>query len=1155
MVASVAKTPTYAERAKKAQSIKAPTSIRPSSSVSSPIQPTTPQVSTTPKSHSKSSGVDAPVTAGPSSSLTSQDTGVANANTVNGHVSTTASSTSASSPNMGAQTPLNDLASTTPATTKVPVDNVWNRRKEQMVSRTTATSISSSSTQQVAAIPSSSEVVVEDPFVVQIPPRPGPPLVHDSESWPEVGKSTFPADSKEGSTIWKEQEPTLRKGEKQKWVPIPAAELQAAADAQNQNHKSSSSKQHSRAHSRAQSQKGTNPTRSNNPNTSTAQPGSQNASRAASQAHSRIQSTTHSRIASRSTSAQSSPRLSRGGRKLEDDSSSLITNNVDINVSNLNGSPYAPPRNINPPTQLPTQPVTYVDTTSSDPPVSYSVPLYGPVPISGSPYYALPQQSHDHGSIPPLPIQQTSSQQGSTQGSYSASPLSAPYVLPPGGPNGYPPSNVVSTHGHSPISIPPSQPLSAYPPGPTGYLHVYPPHMYGGMPEYAHGQAASYSHWNGNSHGFPSHPSAAQSPYPPNAHLLAYPQPLSHQPSIGAPSHQRKSVSPSEDQQQQLQLPPPTMIDHPPPPEESKPVAGYREIGSFNSSPHLNGTANGNGSSIKPGSVVFGSIGVEVTSSPPDLDGLINREIAGQQADIESLPKAFTAFSIGVTPDEPKPPRIRSRTSSAKPLAKTDSTNGDLKDIPTVVADSASPNRAGNQEVNDGQNRTRPVDLSGAEKKWQFGSTDVNATLERPEIITSNLDGTQFVHPSSATAEVGEPLGVMDIGDSEQLPPLPLDLQPTPHMVGNERPVQALAPQSLGDEFAIRDFRYGSGLESGPGYGMGVLQGEQLPQDGRREPDMMRDQEIREDGRRWRDEFDYDRGGRGGPGRDRDRDGDAGGMMGRPRRGPYGGYGYERGGYGGRRGRAGGPGGYGRSMHRPRASFHAPPQPRQPPFTVTPPQQQFRPLMQYNDPNITNGYYLPAQSPTSHHQGMATYLPIHTHAQVGYEAYAPIPQHLPAASGQITGPPVPVPLYVNYHLDSTRYLLLSQLEYYLSPQNMAQDLYLRQNMDSKGWISIHLIASFKRVTALTHEFQLVKEVLSLSSVVQVNNDWVRMDGWERFVLPDAKPSVVEAETAELPSLQPNELDHQEDDEDEDEEDVVFVLDDETQRWSPDRKRA
>lgn len=89
-------------------------------------------------------------------------------------------------------------------------------------------------------------------------------------------------------------------------------------------------------------------------------------------------------------------------------------------------------------------------------------------------------------------------------------------------------------------------------------------------------------------------------------------------------------------------------------------------------------------------------------------------------------------------------------------------------------------------------------------------------------------------------------------------------------------------------------------------------------------------------------------------------------------------------------------------------------------------------------------------------------------------------------------------------------------------------------MDCEGWISIHLIASFKRVKALTDDPQLVKEVLSSSSVVQVNHDWVRMNDWERFVLPDAHPSVVETE-------QPNEADHQDEEEEEEEEDVVFIL--------------
>ncbi|KAG5220187.1 hypothetical protein IMY05_C4652000100 [Salix suchowensis] len=235
---------------------------------------------------------------------------------------------------------------------------------------------------------------------------------------------------------------------------------------------------------------------------------------------------------------------------------------------------------------------------------------------------------------------------------------------------------------------------------------------------------------------------------------------------------------------------------------------------------------------------------------PSDLepDGLIDRETAGEQADVESLPKAFTTFSIGVTPDEPKPPRIRSRTSSAKPLAKAASINGDLKDFLTVVPDSASPNRAENQEP--------PVDLSGAEKKWQFGSTDLNATLERPEITTPNSDGTQFVHASSATAEVvGEPLGVVDIGDSEQLPPFPGPATYTTQLLLNHWATSL----PLGTSGMVSVWRAALGM------GWEFFKGA-TTQDGRREPDMMRDQEIREDARRWRDEFDYDRGGRGGQG-------------------------------------------------------------------------------------------------------------------------------------------------------------------------------------------------------------------------------------------------------------------------------------------------
>jgi len=64
-------------------------------------------------------------------------------------------------------------------------------------------------------------------------------------------------------------------------------------------------------------------------------------------------------------------------------------------------------------------------------------------------------------------------------------------------------------------------------------------------------------------------------------------------------------------------------------------------------------------------------------------------------------------------------------------------------------------------------------------------------------------------------------------------------------------------------------------------------------------------------------------------------------------------------------------------------------------------------------------------------------------------------------------------------------------------------------MDVRGWIPIPLIASFNRVRQLTMDVQLVKEVLTLSSLVQVRGNMVRMGGWERYVLPDASPSTVE----------------------------------------------
>jgi len=148
--------------------------------------------------------------------------------------------------------------------------------------------------------------------------------------------------------------------------------------------------------------------------------------------------------------------------------------------------------------------------------------------------------------------------------------------------------------------------------------------------------------------------------------------------------------------------------------------------------------------------------------------------------------------------------------------------------------------------------------------------------------------------------------------------------------------------------------------------------------------------------------------------------------------------------------------------------------------------------------------------------------------------------------------PVPRPLSnIPYSADPTRFFLLGQLEYYLSAQNMVIDLFLRKRMDSRGWIPVSLLASFNRVRQLTLDPQLVRDVLALSSIVELCDDCVRMGGgeWRRFVLPDAPTStveVVEGTEAENRIGGDREDEHVEEyadvEEEEDEEEIEIVMD-------------
>lgn len=118
------------------------------------------------------------------------------------------------------------------------------------------------------------------------------------------------------------------------------------------------------------------------------------------------------------------------------------------------------------------------------------------------------------------------------------------------------------------------------------------------------------------------------------------------------------------------------------------------------------------------------------------------------------------------------------------------------------------------------------------------------------------------------------------------------------------------------------------------------------------------------------------------------------------------------------------------------------------------------------------------------------------------------------------------------------------------------------------------------------DIRLVKDILTISSIVEVLDQWVRMGGnqWEQFVLPDALPSTVERqpelEGSSMPE-QPSGQHHAtgksvnaDDDgdgsadvdadvecfdaegEDEDEDDVVFVMGrDAEDTWAAARRQA
>ncbi|KAE8707770.1 putative Basic-leucine zipper transcription factor family protein [Hibiscus syriacus] len=157
----------------------------------------------------------------------------------------------------------------------------------------------------------------------------------------------------------------------------------------------------------------------------------------------------------------------------------------------------------------------------------------------------------------------------------------------------------------------------------------------------------------------------------------------------------------------------------------------------------------------------------------------------------------------------------------------------------------------------------------------------------------------------------------------------------------------------------------------------------------------------------------------------------------------------------------------------PRLMRHPPPPPPHGtiPFIAHTPMRPFGTPMGYSE--LTSLYVVPAPPPESF-RGMPFVAPI-------------APVFFPAPESQ----------------DSQLHTrIMNQIDYYFSNENLIKDTYLRQHMDEQGWVSIRLIAGFKKISQLTDNLQLITDALQSSAVVEVQDNKVRKRiDWMRWILP------------------------------------------------------
>ncbi|KAJ8648026.1 hypothetical protein MRB53_001049 [Persea americana] len=146
-------------------------------------------------------------------------------------------------------------------------------------------------------------------------------------------------------------------------------------------------------------------------------------------------------------------------------------------------------------------------------------------------------------------------------------------------------------------------------------------------------------------------------------------------------------------------------------------------------------------------------------------------------------------------------------------------------------------------------------------------------------------------------------------------------------------------------------------------------------------------------------------------------------------------------------------------------------QPPSPPPFITPPVRHYAGPIGFPDLHCPPVYYVPAPPP---------------------ESLAGVVPYVAAPPGMFISAPDP----------QLRAMLVKQIDYYFSPENLCKDIFLRQNMDEQGWVPIPLIAGFNRIKQLTMYIPFILEAVRTSTIVEVQGDKIRKrNDWMNWLLP------------------------------------------------------